>query len=84
VFLIDGVLVDPTQAAVITAEVMRTNDSVTYTNISNLKAEVFHRDFVTGRMIVRLYNPLTGQPYTLGDLTTGTFDKIYIAFNVIA
>ena len=84
VFLIDGVLVDPTQAAVITAEVMRTNDSVTYTNIANLKAEVFHRDYTTGRIIVRLYNPLTGQPYTLSDLTTGTFDKIYITFNVIA
>ena len=63
---------------------MRTNDSVTYTNIANLKAEVFHRDYTTGRIIVRLYNPLTGQPYTLSDLTTGTFDKIYITFNVIA
>ncbi len=84
VFLIDSILVDPTAPASITAEVMRTNDSVSYTNIANLKAEVFHRDYTTGRIIVRLYNPLTGQPYTLGDITSGTFDKIYISFNVIA
>jgi hypothetical protein len=84
VFLIDDILVDPTAPASITAEVMRSNDAVTYTNIANLKAEVFHRDYTTGRIIVRLYNPLTGQPYTLGDITAGTFDKIYISFNVIA
>lgn len=84
VFLIDGILVDPTAPAVVQAEVMRTNDAVTYTNLANLKAEVFHRDYVTGRIIVRLYNPLTGQSYTLNDLTEGNFERIYIGFNVIA
>lgn len=84
VFSIMGVLVtgsDPFQAS---ANIIRTNDALVYTNTKNLEVEVFWIDTTTGTIYLRIYNPQTGQPYTLGDLSSGTFDNLYISFNLIA
>ena len=84
VITLSGLLVTGTDPTSVFAQVMRSNDSVVYTNTKNIEAEVFHVDITTGTVIIRLYNPQTGQPYLLSDLTSGTFDNIYISFNLIA
>lgn len=84
VFIISGVLVTGTDPIMVDAKVMRSNTTLTYTNTKNIEAEVFWINTTTGAIYVRLYNPQTGQPYTLGDIASGTFDNIYISFNLIA
>lgn len=84
VFIITGLLVTGTDAFTADAKVMRSNTALVYTNTKNIEAEVFWINTTTGAVYVRLYNPQTGQPYTLGDLASGTFDSIYIKFNLIA
>ena len=84
VFIISGVLVTGTDPIAVDAKVMRSNTLLTYTNTKNIEAEVFWINTTTGAIYVRLYNPQTGQPYTLGDVASGTFDNIYISFNLIA
>ena len=83
-FYIDGVFVTVADEANITASLIRCNNTVVITNTRNLDVEVLHRDYTTGRIILRLFNPQNGQPYTLEDLKTGTFDKIYIGLNITA
>lgn len=84
IFYIDGIFVTSSDEASVTASLIRCNDTATLTNTRNLDVEVFHRDYSTGRIILRLYNPQNGQPYTLADLMSGTFDKIYIGLNITA
>lgn len=84
VFIISGVLVTGTDPISVSANVMGSNTVLSYTNTKNLEAEILFVNTTTGVIYVRLYNPQTGQPYTLGDLASGTFDNIYISFNLIA
>lgn len=80
-----GTLVTPgTTPFTASANVMSTNTVLNPTNIKNLDAEVFYVDTTLGDVYVRLYNPQNGQVYTLQDLKSGTWDKIYIKFNLKA
>lgn len=84
VFILNGLLVTGTDPIMVDAKVMRSNTALVLTNTKNIEAEVFWINTTTGAIYVRLYNPQTGQPYTLGDIASGTFDNIYISFNLIA
>jgi len=80
-----GALTNPgTTPFTASANVMRSNDTLVATSIKNIEAEVFYVDDILGDVYVRLYNPQNGQVYTLADLKNGTWDKIYIKFNLKA
>jgi hypothetical protein len=81
VFVFSGLLVTGTDPFTVTCNVMRSNSPIVVTSIKNLEAEVFYVDDTTGDVYVRLYNPQNGQAYTLQDIKTGTWDKIFIKFN---
>lgn len=84
VFAFSGLLVTGTDPFTATATVMSSNSPIQVASVTNLQAEVFHIDPLLGEVYVRLYNPQTGQIYTLQDIKTGTWDKVYIKFNLKA
>lgn len=84
VFVFNQLLVTGTDPFTATANVMATNNPIQVANITNVAAEVFHVDSTLGDVYVRLYNPQNGQIYTLQDIKSGTWDKIYIKFNLKA
>lgn len=81
VFVFSGLLITGTDPFTATANVMSSNSPIQVASVTNLAAEVFHVDPVLGDVYVRLYNPQNGQLYTLQDIKTGTWDKVYIKFN---
>jgi len=81
---INGVLATGTTPLNITAQINKTNSSLSYTNQNNLDCRLLYVDNTTGEITLILYNPLTGSSYRLGDLTAGTWDLIHISFNVFA
>ena len=83
-FVVEAPLVTGTDPCIAACNVMRSNDTLLVTSLKNIEAEVFYVDTTTGDVYLRLYNPQNGQVYTLSDLKTGTFDKIYINFNLTA
>lgn len=84
VFVISGILVNGTDHFTACACVMRSNTSLNLTSLKNIEAEIFWIDDTIGTICLRLFNPITGQPYRLNDIKGTTFDDIYIKFNVIA
>ena len=83
-FIFNGILVTGTDPCTVTAEVMSTWPAPLVNSISNIAAEVYHINTTTGDVYVRLINPQNGSVYQLQDLNSGTWDKIYIKFNLIA
>ena len=83
-FIFNGILVTGTDPCTVTAEVISTWPAPLVNSISNLAAEVYHINTTTGDVYVRLINPQNGSVYQLQDLNSGTWDKIYIKFNLIA
>ena len=84
VFYIINILINVLDPYIVQTCVMRSESSGTVTNTKNIEAEVMYIGVGSSIIMIRLYNPQTGQPYTLGDLASGTFDSIYISFNLIA
>lgn len=84
VFIISSVMVTGTDPLAVSVSVMRSNLAASVTNTKNIEAEILWVSETTGQIYIRLYNPQTGQPYTLADLKSGTFDDLYISFNLIA
>jgi len=84
VFYLYDILINPLGVYSAQACVMSSNSAFIPTNTKNIEAEIMYISAGSSLTMIRLYNPQTGQPYTLGDLKTGTFDKIYISFNLIA
>jgi hypothetical protein len=84
VFYIYNVLINVLDPYSVQTCVMRSESLGTVTNTKNIEAEVFYIGVGSSIIMIRLYNPQTGQPYTLGDLASGTFNSIYISFNLIA
>lgn len=83
-FVISGLLINGTDPFTATCNVMRTNNTTSATSLKNLDAEIYYVDDTTGDVYMRLYNPQNGQPYTLQDIKTGTWDKVFIKFNLKA
>lgn len=85
VFFITG-LFDTNLRSIVQANVMRTDDTISFTNVKNLEAEVFYTDSDTNssNIYIRFYNPVTGAPYTLADLNSGTWGRIFLSVNIIA
>lgn len=84
IFVVEAPLVTGTDPCIAASNVMRSNDTLLTTSLKNIDAEIFYVDTTTGDVYVRMYNPQNGQAYTLADLKSGTFDKIYINFNLTA
>lgn len=84
VFTLSGMLVNNSVTFTATCNVMSSLSGFVGTSVVNLAAEVFHIDTVTATIYLRLYNPQNGQVYTLQDIKTGTWDKVYIKFNLKA
>lgn len=84
VFYIYNILINVLDPYIVQTCVMRSENLGTVTNTKNIEAEVMYIGVGSSIIMIRLYNPQTGQPYTLGDLASGTFDSIYISFNLIA
>lgn len=84
VFVLANMLVTGTTPITASASVMSSNTTLQVSSVTNLEAEVFHINTTTGAVYIRLYNPQTGQVYTCDDIKLGTWDKIYIKFNLKA
>ena len=84
VVILSTILDTNTLPKIVQANVMRTDNTIVYTNVKNLEAEVFYTDLTTGVIYIRFYNPITGTPYTLLDLKSGTWGEIHLSINIFA
>lgn len=84
VFTIGGLFINPTLFFTVEANVMSFSSTPQPTSSYNVAVEVFHTNVVTGSTYLRLVNPITGHPYTLGDLNENNFGYLYINLTIIS
>ena len=73
-----NILVDGSKNYNVQANVMSAYGTASTTAMKNIEAEVLYANSSSGNVYLRLYNPITGQPYTLGDLNANSYGDLYI------
>jgi hypothetical protein len=79
---VGNILVDATLPFNVDAKVMGKYSTTMTTSLSTIEAEVLYSDVTSGNIILRLVNPMTGQPYTLGELNASGFGTLYITLTI--
>ena len=83
-FAITGLLIDPTLGFTVDAKIMSLYSTAQPTSTANIAVESFFTNVSSGYIYLRLVNPITGHPYTLGDLYTNNFGNLYINLTIIS
>lgn len=84
VFSMYDLLDNPTTYFTVEANIMSLYAPVMPTAIANIAVEVLYTDMSLGYIYLRLFNPITGHPYTLGDLSDNNYGNIYINLTIIS
>jgi hypothetical protein len=84
VFSMYDLLIDPTKYFTVEANIMSLYAPIIATATANIAVEVLYTDMSLGYIYLRLINPITGHPYTLGDLEDNQYGNIYINLTIIS
>lgn len=82
VIQLTNILVDPTKNYTVSANMESRYSTPLTTSMSTIASEVLYANATSGSIYLRLINPITGQPYTLGQLNASSFGNLYITLTI--